>query len=309
MSGANRPRHPEAGFTVLELLTVIGLIGIVLGLYVGRAQSSMETTRQVACLKNRTLAAETESHFQTRYGRPSHDLLELVDNGLVNKIRCPSGGVVAWAVLDPTLPDARRSLVCSYHGSMLPAEDRDAPCDFKDDFGGASSAHWLEVSGNYWQTREGCYRAGRTGGLTGEHRAFAGNAAWSDYVVSARVRIVSGPGFGFFFRVTEPRSAEGYFVRFITGRDRARVILRRVEDGVPTDRVAAADVNEMAGTKTRIYRVRILVGGDDIQIEVDGRLVLQTRDTKLTRGGIGLFVPAGGVVEFDDVRAKALGGR
>ncbi len=137
-----RQARREEGFTLIEILAVVGLIGIVVGLYVVRTQTALESTRLVACEKNRALVVEAESLYQARFKRPSRDLLELVDNGLINKFRCPSGGVLAWAVLDPALPNARRSLVCSYHGTMSPTEDPGMPSALSD---GSVPVHRVEV--------------------------------------------------------------------------------------------------------------------------------------------------------------------
>lgn len=111
-----RAEQSDAGFTLVELMIVIGIMSILLGIYVQNAMAATEETRAMVCEKNRVLYEDAEQIFEHRQGRPSEDLQELVESKVLNKATCPRGGLLTWEVIDETLNYAHQSLVCSIHG-------------------------------------------------------------------------------------------------------------------------------------------------------------------------------------------------
>lgn len=84
-------RGAEEGFSLVELMIVLGVIGILTGLWLGNAISAQEEARATTCEKNRTLYEDAEEIFYHREGRQSESLDELVEKKVLNKVTCPRG--------------------------------------------------------------------------------------------------------------------------------------------------------------------------------------------------------------------------
>lgn len=66
MTGARR--HDEDGFTLLELLTVVAILGILMALAIASYTFATERSRRVACLQNQRILASAVQVYRTDHG-------------------------------------------------------------------------------------------------------------------------------------------------------------------------------------------------------------------------------------------------
>ena len=122
-------RERAAGFSLVELMVVLGVIAILAGLGAHSATSAAEESRATVCEKNRALIEEEEKLFFHHEGRLSESLDELVDEGYVSRVTCPRGGILTWEITDSSDPFAHQSLVCSIHGRKTRIEGWEKPAE------------------------------------------------------------------------------------------------------------------------------------------------------------------------------------
>lgn len=83
-------RHPSSGFTLVELLVVISIVGILMTLLLPAVQSSREAVRRIECQNNmRQQGLALQSYFATFRSIPGNggytpeSRIESVDGSLV----------------------------------------------------------------------------------------------------------------------------------------------------------------------------------------------------------------------------------
>lgn len=302
------------GFSLVELMVVLGIIGILAGMYVRNATSAAQETRTTVCEKNRVLYEEQEKLFFINEGRPSKSLDELVEKKYVTRVTCPRGGILTWEVTDPTLPYDHQSLVCSIHGpktrirgwSWIPPKDGGTGHEFFDDFGDSVVLGWTEVRGRYWEIVDGRYRAGMPG-RGGEHRSFSGDANWKDYTIDVKATLLQGQGYGVYFRATDPERADAYIFQYDPGYGRGAFLLRRITDGREASPFARAWAPQDFDWYGEERDIRIDVSGNAFTAYVDGEEVVSGTDEEYSHGGIGFRTWGSSVADFDDVTVDLAG--
>jgi len=100
------------GFTLVELLIVIMLLAALLSIAVPSFVAYTEKARAASCLSNR--------HHIEQDKRTSYLNNEAQSLAIDNRYKCPSGGVYAWLISDPTDPNYP-SIGCSLHYGQVPA--------------------------------------------------------------------------------------------------------------------------------------------------------------------------------------------
>jgi hypothetical protein len=192
------------------------------------------------------------------------------------------------------------------------AKSESAPL-FADSFGGEKASAWqfadlsdvLPEERAAWIVADG--RLAQNGTQipytpkTHETAAFVGDAAWSDYTVSAKVYDQINGTFGLIAR----RSGESFYrYRVIANYFDVtpKQVLEKVVDGVATPLVEVAG----PGYEPRQwYTVTMSVSGSTIRVWLDGELVAEATDSTLTTGQAGLYTVAAGNIFFDDVSITA----
>ena len=167
---------------------------------------------------------------------------------------------------------------------------------FADDFSAYVPGRWTIVNGT-WQVTNGVFDAvGAGGGIDGW--AYAGDQAWTDYTVHARINMIGGNGL-ILFRSTGHLQNE-YHVN-IWAQNSAypnRLSLGRHKNG-PFTSVAEQYIS--TGIPS-IVDVQVSIQGDHIQVYLDNVKRIDVYDPNgLTAGRIGLGVMWGLHAQFDDV--------
>ncbi|HXG67564.1 MAG TPA: hypothetical protein VNO70_20850 [Blastocatellia bacterium] len=153
---------------------------------------------------------------------------------------------------------------------------------------------WLHERSNIW---------GRRGDFLGRWYGtylVAGDADWKDYHLQVRAKPGDDDGFGVVFRFADPE----HFYRLIFIQDGF--------NGGPLTRLdkrEGADYTELWSTKkgfrtgTEMF-IEVEVTGDVIKAAVDGRPLVEIRDSSYRDGKIGLFSYAQSDQAFDDVKVR-----
>ena len=95
-----------AGFTLVELMVVIALIGVILSIAMPKLVVYLEQGHKAKCLSNRYHIEQDERTHYLHNNNPSL----IIDS----RYQCPSGGVYVWLVSDPSSPEYPR-IGCSLH--------------------------------------------------------------------------------------------------------------------------------------------------------------------------------------------------
>lgn len=107
------------GFSLVELMIVLGVLGILAGLFMQNARAAITESNTTACEKNRQLIVDAAQLFHAREGRYPESVAELLTAGYATeRAACTENGEFVFEVTDAKAPDAYRSVVCSHHGGM-----------------------------------------------------------------------------------------------------------------------------------------------------------------------------------------------
>ncbi len=84
----------ERGFTVVEMMVVIGILAILVGIAVSSAAFSVDRAKDTACRANLKVIRQAISDYRLNRGEYPPDLEALVSDGLIKAARfdCPAGG-------------------------------------------------------------------------------------------------------------------------------------------------------------------------------------------------------------------------
>jgi len=96
----------SAGFTLVEMVVVIALIGVLLSIAAPQLAAYLEQGRKAKCLSNRYNIEQDERTYYLNNNSASL--------AIDSRYQCSSGGTYAWLVSDPTAPDYPR-IGCSLH--------------------------------------------------------------------------------------------------------------------------------------------------------------------------------------------------
>jgi hypothetical protein len=130
-----------------------------------------------------------------------------------------------------------------------------------------------------------------------ETMALAGDPAWTDYTVSAKVYDQYNATFGLVAR----RQGNSFYRYRIVANALAgtpKQVLEKVVDGAATPLIAL----DGPGYERRQWHVAALsVAGPSIRVTLDGAVVAEATDATLMSGQAGLYTRALGGIRFDDV--------
>jgi prepilin-type N-terminal cleavage/methylation domain-containing protein len=107
-----RKHHHEAGFTLMEMLVVLFIIGVILAIAVPNLKAAGEKAREQADQANRHLIAAQADHYYLEYGEYPASVDELVKKGYLRSVpTCPGGKGKYVIHRDPKM-DSHKRVTC-----------------------------------------------------------------------------------------------------------------------------------------------------------------------------------------------------
>ncbi|MBN1344240.1 MAG: DUF1080 domain-containing protein [Phycisphaerae bacterium] len=171
-----------------------------------------------------------------------------------------------------------------------------------DNFDDGNLTGWSILSGNWVVTTDGALQA--TGpALQGYHIITIGEDTWTNYELELDIMLDAGAEYAVGVRFVNEET--WYHCSHTLG---GIASVWRFASG-------QSDLQLANGTSTPLppgewYHWKVTVSGNTISFEVEGELVVSATDTSsaITSGKVALLVPAGGIVSFDNVEVRAVGG-
>ncbi len=114
-----RKRRSEAGFSLVELMIVVALVGILAAIAIPQYYDSIKKAKSVQCRTNRGSITRAAFNYiekkNLRIGVPTPSIPDLMTDGVLNvEPVCRSNGVYFW--IDTTVPESGLPEVgCSVH--------------------------------------------------------------------------------------------------------------------------------------------------------------------------------------------------
>jgi prepilin-type N-terminal cleavage/methylation domain-containing protein len=284
--------HPQAGFTLIELLVVVIIIAILatigMALYLGQRKQAVAAS----CLTMRTYAEHADKEYYAEFATFSPNFATLVGQRLIDKAPvCPTGGQLIW-VEGTNKGTPTRILVCSVHSK---AEDAVLYASSFDNMDGLKIllGSWTLANGQLSPT-----------GAAGEHRVSLGVGTWTDFQIDVTATLLSGPGYGIYYRSNGQTNISGYVFQFDPGLGN-RFVVRKVVNGVEQTQFQSA--NMPAGFNLNAqHQISVKVVGTQQYMMVDGVVVLQFQDSTFTSGTAGLRSWSNTQAVFEDVVVRPI---
>jgi prepilin-type N-terminal cleavage/methylation domain-containing protein len=286
-------RDPQDGFTLIELLIVVIIMAILasiaMAVYLGATQKAVAAD----CLYIRTYAEHADKEYYAEHSSTfSPNFAALVSERLIDETPvCPAGGQLVWVEGKFKGTDKpTRILVCSLHSK---ASDAVLYATTFDNMEGLRIllGSWTLANGKLSPT-----------GAAGEHRVSLGSGTWTDFQIDVTATLLSGPGYGVYYRSDGQTNISGYVFQFDPGLGN-RFVVRKVVNG--QEQTQFQSVAMPAGFNLNAqHQISIKVVGTQQYMIVDGVVVLQFQDSTFTSGTAGLRTWSNSQVVFEDVTVR-----
>jgi hypothetical protein len=168
-------------------------------------------------------------------------------------------------------------------------------------FDGTALRGWTTRPGDSWKVTGGSLVVGSTSSPGAVQAGFTGDQTWTDVTVDVKATLLSGDGYGVYFRATQFNSSDALLFQYDAGSSPGEFSVRRVMNGIEGDALARATPPVGFQWMGKQRDIRIESVGPGFRVSVDGTEVLSGTETTLTRGAIGLRT-SGGAARFDDLR-------
>ncbi len=283
------------GFTLVELMMVVLIIGTLLLIAVPLALTSAARASATTCLANRSTTEHAEFLFELEARRPSASIDELIAAGYMKSVPvCPKGGVYIWQ--EPKILGGVRTLACSIHH----AEGLQAL--FASEFTDMTGLTPLMGS---WSVVNGRLVADPN---SYQNRISFGSPTWTDYTLSLNAKLDSGAGYGVYYRADGNSNISGYVFQFDPGlgnKFAVRIVQNGAESG-PIQKVSMPPGFDIYGTE---HKIEISVVGTHQIIKVDGQVVMEFDDKTFSSGSAGLRTWSKSSASFDNLTVAPVLGK
>ena len=287
----------SGGFSLVEILVVIGMLGILAAFAVPRFMEARSLAAEKTCRGNRAIVDRQEAIHIVKNGRASQDSAAAGD-GLVSAEllvavpQCPEGGEYSWK----TLSSGIRVLYCSKHGYGSP----DSTVLFGSDFNSLSGMTLL--TGSAWTISAGQIQS--TG--SGERRIGFGDTSWTDYTYEATATLLNGTGYSLYYRSNSIAGGSnpglsGYSLQYDPGLGN-RIVVRVVTNGNESAPIWSIPMPAgVVSSLNQAHTMSISVNGNQHSVSLDGTVVGSFSDSTYVSGAAGLRTWGSSQVAVDSV--------
>ena len=160
------------------------------------------------------------------------------------------------------------------------------PALIQDTFQDGTATRWAaQPNSQFAVATNGAVRVYRQSSVAGNAAALLNNTNWKNQAIEADIKPTAFPTADRWFGlVARYRDAQNYY--YVTVRSSNQIQLKRMVNGTFTNLASAP----MTVTLNRNYRVRLEAIGSLVRVYVDGKRVLQARDTSLAQGQAGIMM-------------------
>jgi len=303
------------GFSFLELLIVIAIVGVIASFAIPQYASYIATGQATACLGDRQLVDKLIIlHMSEHPQIPLRGLNQLVSEGYLEEIPdCPYGG--QYLLIPSTANRGIPAVGCSLHywpGSGW-EEGNAAMFMASTDFNDGNAAGWTET-GPDWEVVDGVYIGGTSRGSSGNNRTFLGDENWTDYTVEVDADLMRGSGnaygYGVYFRARDYDNLNAYIFQYDPGYGSSGALLfRKIVNGSEQAPFGMADLPAGYVWKDQVKHITVTVSGSSFAAylsDMNGGAapVLEASDSSYSRGAIGLGTWGSAQAGFDNIKVS-----
>lgn len=280
-------RINSRGFTQIEIMIVIALIGTLASIAIPQYSSYVETARSTQCLANRYYIEMGEQGYYLEHGKPNLHIDE--------SFSCPSGGLYIWAVTDPTRQDYPK-VGCSVHyfPSAKTSVTENADVLFSSNF---SDMNGLNPLTGKWKVKKGALEPIGNG----EHRLVFGDTSWTNYEATINATLTRGEGYGVYYRSDDEENISGYVFQYDPGYGRGEFLVRKVLNGKEEGPIQRAAIPESFPVYSQSHQITVSIENDRHIIKMDGGVIFDFQDSTFSSGMVGLRTWGKAKAYFEDV--------
>ena len=286
------------GFTLLELMVVISIIGALASIAIPNYLNYRDNAQTVACQANRKSIEQSEMAYFIEHNKTSL----VIDDKYV----CPAGGKYVWLVSDPSNPEYPK-IGCSIHCSQS------VDVLASDNFDSGNADAWTET-GRDWEVADGKYYGGTEDGSSYKNMTFFGNEKWTDYTVELDANLINGEGagygYGVYFRAQAYSKLDAYIFQYEPGWGKTGAfVFRKIVGGYEQSPFATVKAPEGYTWNEAEKHIKVVVSGDTFKAyinDIDGGStpILEAKDSSYTAGSIGLRTWGSAQASFDNINVS-----